>query len=100
MMKLPRRRFLRLALGAAALAVLPRAASAQAYPTRPVRIIIGIPSGGPLDLSARLIGQRLSERLGQQFIVDNRPGAGGNLGTEAAVRAPAGGPPLLPALAS
>jgi tripartite-type tricarboxylate transporter receptor subunit TctC len=100
MMKLPRRRFLRLAPCAAALAVLPRAASAQAYPTRPVRIIIGVPPGGPLDISARLIGQRLSERLGQQFIADNRPGAGGNLGTEAVVRAPADGHTLLLAFAA
>ena len=96
MMNLPRRRFLQLA----ALAVLPRAAGAQAYPTRPVRIIIGVPAGGPLDISARLIGQRLSERLGQQFIVDNRPGAGGNLGTEAVVRAPADGHTLLLAFAA
>jgi tripartite-type tricarboxylate transporter receptor subunit TctC len=98
MMNPRRRRILQLVAGAAVL--LPRFAKAQAYPSRPVRIIIGIPPGGPLDLSARLIGQRLSERLGQQFIIDNRPGAGGNLGTEAVVRAPPDGHTLLLAFAA
>jgi tripartite-type tricarboxylate transporter receptor subunit TctC len=100
MLKVARRRFLQLAAGVAALALRPRGAGAQAYPTRPVRIIIGVPPGGPLDLSARLIGQRLSERLGQPFIIDNRPGAGGNLGTEAVVRAPPDGHTLLLAFAA
>jgi tripartite-type tricarboxylate transporter receptor subunit TctC len=99
MMDLPRRRLLQLTAAAAAL-VWPRCAAAQAYPTRPVRIVIGIPPGGPLDFSARLIGQRLSERLGQPFIIDNRPGAGGNLGTEAVVRAPSDGHTLLLAFAA
>jgi tripartite-type tricarboxylate transporter receptor subunit TctC len=100
MMDLPRRRFLQLTAGAAVLQAWPRGAGAQAYPSRPVRIIIGIPPGGPLDFSARLIGQRLSERLGQPFIIDNRPGAGGNLGTEAVVRAPPDGHTLLLAFAA
>ena len=90
-MKLPRRQFLHLAASAAALPVLPRLARAQSYPTRPVRIIVGAPSGGPNDLYARLIAQWLSEKLAQQFIVENRVGAGGNLGTEAVVRSPADG---------
>ena len=72
---------------------------AQAYPTRPVRIIVGFPAGGPADIVARLIGQWLSERLGQPIIVDNRPGAGGNIGTEIVVRAPPDGYTLLMALA-
>ena len=100
MMKFPRRRLLQLTAGTAVLQAWPRFATAQAYPSRPVRIIIGIPPGGPLDLSARLIGQRLSERLGQPFIIDNRPGAGGNLGTEAVVRAPPDGHTLLLAFAA
>src|SRR4030095_9563619 len=94
-MKLPRRKFLRLAVGAAALPVVPRIARAQTYPSRPVRIIVGFPAGGSADFHARLIGQWLSERLGQQFVVENRPGAGGNIGTEAVVRAPADGYTLL-----
>src|SRR5262245_28530795 len=94
-MKLPRRRFLHLAAGAAALPAFSRVARAQGYPSRPVRIIVPFPAGGNNDLVARLIGQWLSERLGQQFIIDNRPGAGTNIGTEAVVRAPADGYTLL-----
>ena len=90
-MKLPRRKFLRLAGGAAALPAVSRFAWAQAYPTRPVRLIIGYPPGSGPDINARLIGQWLSERLGQPFVIDNRPGAGSNIGTEAVVRAPADG---------
>jgi tripartite-type tricarboxylate transporter receptor subunit TctC len=94
-MKLHRRTFLHLAAGAAALPVVSRIASAQAYPTRPVRIIVGFPAGGGADIVARLIGQWLSERLGQPFIIENRPGAASNLGAEAVVRAPADGYTLL-----
>jgi len=93
-MKLPnRRQFLNLA--ASAVPAMPGIARAQAYPSRPVRIIVGFPAGGPTDVAARLMSQWLSERLGQQFIVDNRPGAGGNIATEAVVRAPADGYTLL-----
>jgi tripartite-type tricarboxylate transporter receptor subunit TctC len=94
-MKLPRRHFLHLAAGAAALPVMPRFARAQVYPTRPVRLIVPFPAGGIIDIIARLVGQRLSERLGQYFIVDNRPGAGANIGTEAALNAPPDGYTLL-----
>ena len=94
-MKLPRRQFLHLAAGAAALPAVSRIARAQTYPTRPVRIIVGFPAGGATDIAARIIGQWLSERLGQQFIIENRPGAGGNIGAEAVVRAPADGYTLL-----
>jgi hypothetical protein len=95
-MKLPhRRQFLHLAAGAAALPAMARAARAQAYPARPVRIIAGFPAGAGVDFTARLIGEWLSERLGQQFIIDNRPGASGNIGTEAVVKAPADGHTLL-----
>ena len=87
-MTLPRRRFLHLAAGAAALPALSRIAWAQAYPTRPVRIIVGFAAGGATDILARLMGQWLSERLGQPFIIENRPGAGSNIATEAVVRAP------------
>jgi tripartite-type tricarboxylate transporter receptor subunit TctC len=95
-MKLPhRRQLLHLAAGAAALPAVSRIASAQAYPSRPVRLIVGFPAGGVLDLFARLIGQWLSERLGQPFIVENRAGAGGNLAAETVVKAPADGYTLL-----
>jgi tripartite-type tricarboxylate transporter receptor subunit TctC len=86
-MKLPRRNFLHLAAGAAALPAVSRIAWAQAYPTRPVRLIVPFGPAGAMDITARLIGQWLSERLGQQFVIENRPGAGGNVGTEAVVRA-------------
>jgi tripartite-type tricarboxylate transporter receptor subunit TctC len=94
-MNIPRRRFLQLAAGAVALPVRSRVARAQSYPTRPVRIIVPIAAGGAQDILARLIGQWLSERLGQPFVIDNRPGAAGNIGTESAVRAPADGYTLL-----
>ena len=95
-MKLPRRQFLHLAAGAAALPAVSRIARAQTYPTRPVRIDRRhSPAGGAATSLARLIGQWLSERLGQQFVVENRPGAGGNIATEAVVRAPADGYTLL-----
>jgi tripartite-type tricarboxylate transporter receptor subunit TctC len=95
-MKLPhRRQFLHLAAGAAAFPAILRTASAQAYPTRPVRIIVGFAAGAGADTTARLIGQWLSERLGQQFIIENRPGAGGNIGAEMVARAPADGYTLL-----
>jgi tripartite-type tricarboxylate transporter receptor subunit TctC len=94
-MNLQRRQFLHLTASAAALPVAPRIADAQTYPTRPVRIIVGFPPGGASDISARLIGQWLSDRLGQRFLVENRPGAGSNLATEAALRAPADGHTLL-----
>jgi tripartite-type tricarboxylate transporter receptor subunit TctC len=94
-MKLPRRRFLHLAVGAAALPALSRFARAQAYPTRPVRIIAPFAAGGNVDLTARMMGELLSQRLGQPFIIENRPGAGTNIGTEAVVRAPADGYTLL-----
>jgi tripartite-type tricarboxylate transporter receptor subunit TctC len=94
-MKLPRRRFLHLAAGAAVLPTVSGIARAQTYPTRPVRLIVGFAPGGVFDIVARLMGQWLSERLGQQFIIENRPGAGGNIGTEAVVRAPPDGYTLL-----
>src|SRR5438445_11961961 len=94
-MKLPRRQFLHLAAGAATLPALSRVAKAQAYPSRPVRIIVGYAPAGGTDIAARLIGQWLSERLGQQFIVENRPGGNSNIGTEAVVRAPPDGYTLL-----
>jgi tripartite-type tricarboxylate transporter receptor subunit TctC/L-alanine-DL-glutamate epimerase-like enolase superfamily enzyme len=90
-MRLPRRQFLRLAAGATALPTVAYMAWAQAYPARPIRLIVPFGSSGATDITARIIGQWLSERLGQQFVVENRPGAGGNLGTEAVVRAPADG---------
>jgi len=94
-MKLPRRQFLHLAASAIALPVVSRIARAQSYPTRLARIIVPTPAGGGLDVLARLMGQWLSERLGQPFIIENRPGAGTNIGTEAVVRAPADGHMLL-----
>jgi tripartite-type tricarboxylate transporter receptor subunit TctC len=94
-MKFPRRRFLHLAAGAAALPVISRAARAQSYPTKTVRIVVGWPAGGGTDITARLIGQLLSERTGQSFLVENRPGAGGNIATEAVVRAAPDGYTLL-----
>jgi len=94
-MKLPRRNFLHLAACAAALPAISRIARAQTYPSRPVRIIVPSAPSGVSDITARLIGQWLSERLGQPFIIDNRPGAGNNIGTEAVVRAPADGYTLL-----
>src|SRR5262245_22992675 len=94
-MKLPRRKFLHLAAGAAALPGVSRLAWAQAYPSRPVRIIVPFTPAGSTDIVARLMGQWLSERLGQQFVIENRPGGGGNIGTEAVVRSPADGYTLL-----
>ncbi len=94
-MTIPRRRFLQLACGAAALPALPRAALAQAYPARPVRLMVGFAAGQAIDILARLIGQSVSERLGQQFIVENRPGAGGNIAVDVVVRAPPDGYTLL-----
>jgi tripartite-type tricarboxylate transporter receptor subunit TctC len=94
-MKLPRRNFLHLLAGAAALPAVSRIARAQAYPTRPVRFVVAASAGGSFDIIARLMGQWLSERLGQPFVIDNRPGAGGTIGTEAVVRAPADGYTLL-----
>jgi len=87
-MKLPRRKFLHLAAGAAALPVVSRIASAQTYPSRPVRWIVGYPPAGATDITARLMGQWLSERLNQPFVIENRPGASGNIGTEVVVNAP------------
>jgi len=94
-MKLPRRKFLHLAVGAVALPAVSSIARAQTYPSRPVRLIVPCAPGGVNDIAARLVGQSLSERLGQQFLIENRPGGGGNLGIEAVVRAPADGYTLL-----
>jgi tripartite-type tricarboxylate transporter receptor subunit TctC len=94
-MKLPRRKILQLATGAAALPALPRIASALDYPTRPVHLLVGYAAGGVVDIGARLIGERLSQQLGQPFIIDDRPGAGSNLATEIVVRAPPDGYTLL-----
>jgi tripartite-type tricarboxylate transporter receptor subunit TctC len=94
-MNLPRRQLLHLAAGTVALPALVRAAKAQVYPTRPVRLIVPVPPGGSIDVTARLIGQALSESLGQSLIIENRPGAGGNIGTEAVVKAPPDGYTLM-----
>src|SRR5215831_18363503 len=94
MMKIHRRRFLQLA-GAAAASVMPRSVLALDYPTRPVRWVVGYPPGGPQDIVARLLGQFLSERFGQQFIVENRSGAGGNIGAEVVINAPPDGYTML-----
>jgi tripartite-type tricarboxylate transporter receptor subunit TctC len=94
-MKLPRRQFLQLAAGAAALPAVSGVATAQTYPTRPVRLIVGFPPGGASDITARLMGQWLSERLGQQFVIENRPGAGATLATETVAKAPPDGYTLL-----
>jgi tripartite-type tricarboxylate transporter receptor subunit TctC len=94
-MKLPRRQFLHLAAGVAAPPVVSRVVWAQTYPARPVRIIVGLAAGGGTDIVARLIGQWLSERLGQSFVIENRPGAAGNVATEAVVNASPDGYTLL-----
>jgi tripartite-type tricarboxylate transporter receptor subunit TctC len=98
--KLPRRKFLHLAVGAAALPTMPRIAMAQTYPTRTVRIIVGNPSGSNSDIVARLMGEWLSQQLGEPFVVENRPGAGANIATEFVVRSPADGYTLLVILAA
>jgi tripartite-type tricarboxylate transporter receptor subunit TctC len=94
-MRFPRRQFLHLAAGAVAFPAVSRIARAQTYPTRPVRLIVGFPPGGASDITARLIGQWLSERLGQQFVIENRPGAGATLATETVAKAPPDGYTLL-----
>src|SRR5262249_21978523 len=99
-MKLPRRQFLHLAAGAAALPAVSRVAWAQVYPSRPARIVVPFPAGGGPDIIARLMGQGLSERLGQQFVIENRPGAASNIGTEIVVKAPPDGYTLLMVVAT
>src|SRR5713101_910976 len=94
-MKLPRRTYLLLAAGAAALPAMSRIAAAQVFPSRPVRLIVGVTAGGANDTVARLVAQSLSERLGQQVVVENRPGAGGSVGTEAVANAAPDGHTLL-----
>ena len=99
-MKLPRRNFLHLLAGAAALPAVSRIAWAQAYPSRPVRIVVGFPAGGAPDIVARLMGQGLSERLGQQFVIESRPGAASNIGTGIVVKASPDGYTLLMVVAT
>ena len=100
-MKLPhRRQFLHLAAGAAAFPAVSRVAWAQVYPSRPARIVVPFPAGGGPDIIARLMGQGLSERLGQQFVIENRPGAASNIGTEIVVKAPPDGYTLLMVVAT
>jgi tripartite-type tricarboxylate transporter receptor subunit TctC len=99
-MKLPRRKFLHLAAGSAALPVLPRIASARDYPTRPVHIVVGYPAGGAPDIISRLMGAWLSQRLGQQFIIDNRPGAASNIAAEIVAKSPPDGYTLLTAVST
>ena len=99
-MKLPRRRFLHLATSAAALPAFSRFAWAQAYPSRPVHILVGFAAGGPTDIFARLIGEWLSERLGHPFIIENRPGAATNIATEAVIRSAPDGYTLLAAVST
>ena len=98
-MEIPRRQFLRLATGTATLTAISNTAGAQAYPSRPVRIIVPFAPAGSSDITARLLGAWLSERIGQQFVIENRGGAGSNIGTEAVVRAPSDGYTLLLAIA-
>src|SRR5262245_65644469 len=100
MMKLPRRRFLHLAAGAAALPAMPHITRAQVYPTRPVRLLVGFPPGGATDVVARIMGQRLSEGLGQPIVVENRPGGGSNLAAQAVINSPPDGHTLLGATGS
>jgi tripartite-type tricarboxylate transporter receptor subunit TctC len=94
-MKIPRRTFLHVAAGAAALPAVARVAWAQTYPARPVRLMVGFPPGGSADIITRIIAQALTERMGQSFVVDNKPGAGSNIGTEAVARAEPDGYTLL-----
>src|SRR5467141_299541 len=94
-MKFPRRRFLHVAASAAALSVVSRVARAQAYPSRPVTLMVFVPAGGTPDIIARLLGQSLSHRLGQSVVIDNRPGGGGNLALQAVARAPGDGFPVI-----
>jgi tripartite-type tricarboxylate transporter receptor subunit TctC len=94
-MKLHRRKFLRLTAGTAALPAVSRIARAQTYPTRPVRVMLGFPAGGAADVTMRLMGQWLSERLGHPFVIENKPGAATNIATETVVRAPPDGCTLL-----
>src|SRR5262250_1632568 len=99
-MKLPRRQFLHVAAAAAAVPAASRIARAQPYPTRPVRLVVGFPPGQTADITARVLGQCLSERLGQPIVIDNRPGASGTIATEEVVHAPADGYALLYVTAS
>jgi tripartite-type tricarboxylate transporter receptor subunit TctC len=99
-MTLPRRQFLHLAAGTAALTALPRSAFAQAYPTKPVRLVVQVPGGSAPDIIARVLGQTLSERLGQPIVIDNRPGASGNIATESVIRSPGDGYSLLFAMSA